>query len=263
MPMAGKGIQDKEHQSTHDFQPGGALNVKSSRGKVTLTTWDQNKIEVVARIGPPQEVSEDYARRAIEATRIEVAGSDRSLTIQANYDDVPYGDGKGDRSRTLPRVDLEIRAPRRLALNLHADMSEVKLQGIEGKIELDSDRGSVTGSELTGEIRLRIDRGDASLSGLNGKINVASDRGDVTLEAGHITGDSRLEVNRGSIKLKLPERHGLSFHARVNEIDNFHCDFPINVRTMKGKRIEGTINGGGPELFIKADRGKVSLKQQG
>lgn len=42
------------------------------------------------RIEPPQNVSADYAQRAVEATRIEVSGGGQSVRIEPDYSDVPY-----------------------------------------------------------------------------------------------------------------------------------------------------------------------------
>jgi hypothetical protein len=261
MPGARQGAQEKEIKSSHEFAAGGSLTVKSFHGSVHMTSWDQNQVEVIAHISAPKEVSDDYARRAIEATRIDVRGGNSALTVEANYTDVPYGDGKGERSRTLPHVRFEIHAPRSLSLAVEADISEVTLDKFEGKIAIDTDRTDVTGNDLTGDIRLRTDRGDATLSGIAGSLDVASDRGDIDIQSAQITRDSRLVLNRGGITLALKQAQGLSLRGVVNATNNFHSDLPIQMRTMRGKRIEGTINGGGPELYFKADRGKIRLKQ--
>ena len=261
MSVFGQSAQDKVEKTTHNFQTGGNLTIKSYRGSLQLTSWDRNEVEVVARISAPHEVSDDYALRAINATRIEIRGSDRSLDIQSNYDDVPEGDGKGPRSRTLPHVHFEIRAPRSISLNIKADISKIDFHGFEGKIALDTDRTNIKGSDLAGEVRLHMDRGDASLSDVKGKVDMQNDRGEISLDRVSISNDSRLKTNRGQISLKLSDAQGLSLKGRVAEMDYFHSDLPIQMRTLRGKRIEGTINGGGPELYFKAERGRIHLKQ--
>jgi hypothetical protein len=261
MPVFGQSVQDRVEKSTHNFRAGGSLTIKPYKGSLRLTSWDRNEVEVVARISAPRDVSDDYARRAIQATRIEVRGGDNSLLVQSNYDDVPENDDKGPNWRTLPQVHFEVRAPRSISLNINADISKIDFSGFEGKIALDTDRSDIKGSDLAGEIRLHMDRGDAWLSDVKGKVEVQSDRGEVSLDRVSISTDSRLETDRGGISLKLSGPQGLSLKGHIAKMNNFHSDFPVQMRTLRGRVIEGTINGGGPELYVKADRGKIRLMQ--
>ena len=111
--------QTKNFNRTVDFTPGGDLRVNTDVGSVRLISWDRNQVEVVARIEArnDESVGADYMRRAVEATRIEITGDARSLTIKANYDDVPYASIWGGRNRVIPRIEWEIRAPRRSTLH--------------------------------------------------------------------------------------------------------------------------------------------------
>jgi hypothetical protein len=260
IPAIGQVIQNKEHKSVHDFQSGGALNINSFRGSVRLSSWDQKQVEVIAHISAPTGVSEDYARRAVEATRIEIKGDARALTIEASYKDVPYGDGKDDMSRTLPAVRFEVRAPRNISLNIKADISNVELTGFDGKIALNTDRTDIDGTDLSGDLRVHMDRGDATLAMIKGRLDVQIERGDVTLDAVEILEDSRIETGRGSIEVKLAQGQGLSLRGHVASLDNLRSELPVQLSTLRGNRIEGTLNGGGPELFFKTDRGKIHLK---
>ncbi|MDP7294385.1 MAG: hypothetical protein QGG24_03600 [Vicinamibacterales bacterium] len=40
----------------------------------------------------------------------------------------------------------------------------------------------------------------------------------------------------------------------------FESDFPMTMQSMDGRDFRGTINGGGPELLIESDRGRVRLR---
>ena len=260
LPSLAFGGQSKDFARTVEFNSGSELKINSTKGSVKLTGWDRNQVEIIARIVMKERVEPDYARRAVEAVRIEVAGDSRELSIRPIYDDVPRRDGSGGWSRTLPDVNFEIQAPRHMILQLDTDRTEVDLRGLDGKLTLKSDRGKVTAQDLGGDIRLKMDRcGNSALSGLRGTLNVEMDRSELTVGALQISGDSRFDVSRGEAMLQLPRSQGLSVSANVGRRADFNSEFAISTRKF-GDRVEGDINGGGPKLLIHTDRGKVELK---
>jgi hypothetical protein len=127
-------------------------------------------------------------------------------------------------------------------------------------LNLKSDRGKVTADDVGGDIRLKMDRGgNSALSGLRGTLTVEMDRSDLTVGALEIRGDSRLDVSRGEVELKVPRSQGLSVSANVGRRADFDSEFAISTSKFRD-RVEGDINGGGPKLMIHTDRGKVGLK---
>ena len=260
LPTLASGGQSKDFARTVEFTSGGQLKINSLKGSVKLTGWDRNQVEIVARIVMTERVDADFARRAVEAVRIEVSGDARQLSIRPIYDDVPRGDGLNYLSRPLPDVNFEIQAPRHMSLILDTDRTEVELRGIDGTLNLKSDRGKVTAHDVGGDVRLKMDRGgNSALSGLRGTLTVEMDRSDLTVGALEISGDSRLDVSRGEVEMKLPRTQGLSVSANIGRRADFDSEFAISTSKFRD-RVEGDINGGGPKLLIHTDRGKVELK---
>jgi hypothetical protein len=254
-------IQSREFKQTVEFTPGSDLRFNTDKGSVRLTSWDQNRVEIYARIEPPENADADYGRRAVEAARIEVAGDARSLTIRSNFDDVPYKDGDGH-SRSLPDIHYEIRAPRSLNLDLGADRSRVEAQGFAGRIKIDTDRTPVAANDLSGEIQIRMDRGKATITRFQGSLDLDTDRTDSQLQAVRIEGASRLNIGRGECVLKIPDSQGLTLNSRLGRREQFYNDFGLTVNSISDRNnIEGVINGGGPRLTIEGDRGVIRLKR--
>ena len=116
--------QTRNFDRTLDLDAGASLTLISEKGSVTLTSWDQERIQIHARIEAPDGVSADYAREAVDATEIQVTGDRRSLRIAPDYDKVPYERRWfSGGSRSVPPVHFEITAPRRLDLRLDVDRS--------------------------------------------------------------------------------------------------------------------------------------------
>ncbi len=258
VPVLAATFQSREFRRTVDFQSGGQLTIKTDLGSVKLNSWDQNQIEIYAHIEPQKDTNPEYAARAVEATKIEIAGNAQSLTIRSDFEDVP----RENYSRRLPNIHHEIRAPRQLNLTLDADRCKVNATGFAGRLKFNTDRTTVGASDLTGEIEVRMDRGNATLTGIQGKLFVQTDRTDSKLEVLRIEGDSQLNIDRGDCELRVPDGQGLALKARTGRRQTFQTDFAVATNNFDKDRVEGTINGGGPQLVVNTDRGSVRLKRK-
>ena len=216
--------QTKSFNRTVDFTPGGDLRVNTDVGTVKITSWDRNQVEVIARIeGRNNEsVSADYMRRAVEATEIEMIGSGNNLTVKANYENVPYESKWGGKNRVIPRIEWEIRAPRRANIDLDTDRSEADVRGFEGRHSLKTDRTPLRVEDMAGDIRLDIDR--------------------------------------GKLEMRMAGSQGLNVSMNKERRSSFQSDFPITTNGFSDDKIEGAINGGGPRLTLHTDRTQVYLK---
>lgn len=255
--------QTKSFNRTVDFTPGGDLRVNTDVGTVKITSWDRNQVEVIARIeGRNNErVSADYMRRAVEATEIEMIGSGNNLTVKANYENVPYESKWGGKNRVIPRIEWEIRAPRRANIDLDTDRSEADVRGFEGRHSLKTDRTPLRVEDMAGDIRLDIDRGNTTrLSSIRGSLQIEADRTDLTFDRLQLTGDSRVQMDRGKLEMRMAGSQGLNVSMNKERRSSFQSDFPITTNGFSDDKIEGAINGGGPRLTLHTDRTQVYLK---
>jgi hypothetical protein len=256
------GQSAREYRKTVEFEPGGELVFDTDKGSVKLTAWERSEVAIYARIVPPENESEDYGRRAVEAAKVEVFGDTRSLTVRSNFEDVPYKSEWGGRSKNLPDIHYEIQAPRDIRLRLSADRSRVSVNGFAGRVALDTDRTEVEAGDLAGEVQIKVDRGRVRLADLRGSLDLETDRTDSRVQAIQIEGDSRLDVSRGEAELSVPASQGLAVSARVGRRETFRTDFEIATRSFGTDVIEGSINGGGPRLAVRGDRSRVYLRRQ-
>ncbi len=255
--------QSKDFSRTMALDPGGKLSLKATKGSVRLTAWDRNEVDVRARIEEPRGVDPDEAQRAVDATTVEVTGDRRGVSIRSNYDRVPSRWG-WDGDRVTPPIHYDIKAPRKINLRLDIDRSDTDLAGFDGRLSLDTDRSEISARDLHGELHLTIDRGGRSrLSAIEGTVELEADRTDVVIDAARIAGDSRIKADRGEIELRMPSSQALRVRADVDRRGSFRSDFPLERRG--GRRdaiVEGTINGGGPELVVRGYRAEIALRKR-
>jgi len=251
--------QSKDFNETVALASGGRLRVEGSKGSITVTAWDQNEVEIHARIEAPKNVSDDYARRAVDATTVDVKESNGSVRIESNYRDVPDRSGFG-KGKSVPAIHYEIRAPRKLDLFVDSDRGPTTVAGFEGELELHADRSEVALRELTGRVVIEIDRGDNStITALKGSFELEADRTDVRMRDVQIDADSRLEIDRGDVEIGLEASQGLTLRTEMSRRAEFDTELPLTMSSLDGRDFKGTINGGGPELFIGSDRASVKI----
>lgn len=259
----------KQFSRTVDLKSGGRLTLKTYKGSIRLTPWDREQVKIVARIEPGNDVSRRYAQESVEATRIRVRGSGNSVRIESDYDDVPCKHGfsflgiiNTGCSKTLPYVHYEIRAPRRLTLWLKDYKSEIALRGFDGDLELETYKGTVEAENLSGEFRLDTYKGAARLDGLRGALNIETYKGDVRIRSAEVNGRSRIETYKGTVSLSVPDSQKLTIRADIGRRGDFHSDFALTTRAWNRKRLEGTINGGGPVLSLETYKGEIRLRRR-
>ena len=254
VPAAG---QTREFRQSVAFQPGGELVFDTDKGSVTLTAWDRAEVAVSARIVADEREDADYARRAVDAARIEITGGAQRLSIRSNFDNVPEKGGRWN-YRQLPHIHYQIQAPRSLTLRLSADRSRVSLQSFSGRFYVQTDRSPLDARDLSGDVQIKMDRGEVRLDALRGSLDLNTDRTNSRIVAFAIEGDSRLEISRGKVELSVPGTQRLSVSARTGRRTAFSSEFPLGTRGVND-RIEGPINGGGPRLAVDGDRSDVRL----
>jgi len=255
--------QTREFKQTAALEPGGTLVFETDKGSVKLTAWEQRQVAIYARIEPAEDTDADYARRSVEAARIDISGDARTLFIRSNFDDVPtISERFGGWSRRTPNIHYEIKAPRELNLRLTADRSRVSVQGFSGRLAFETDRSPFEARELAGDIQLKVDRGEVKLDALRGSLNLNTDRTNVRADSVSIERDSRLNISRGEAEFRVPASQGLSVSARTGRRETFESDFGLLTSSFNKDLIEGTINGGGPRLSVEGDRSRVYLRKQ-
>jgi hypothetical protein len=254
-PAAG---QTREFRQAVPFQPGGELVFDTDKGSVVLTAWNRSEVAVFARIEADEKEDADYARRVVDAARIEITGGAERLSIRSNFDNVPEKGGRWN-YRQLPHIHYQIQAPRSLNLRLTVDRSRVSLHGFTGRFDVRTDRSPVEARDLSGDVQIRMDRGEIQLDSLRGSLNLDTDRTNSRIVGFAIEGDSRLEISRGKVDMSVPGTQRLSVSARTGRRNTFNSEFPLPRRSVND-RIEGPINGGGPRLSVDGDRSDVRLR---
>ena len=256
--------QDRQFAQTVELQQSGSLRIEGNKGSMQISSWDRPQVEIRARIELPEDEPADYARQVVEATEIEVTTSNGSVSVRSSYDNVPSRTGFGRwGDKTVPAVHYEIRAPRRINLAVDSDRGPATIRGFEGTLDIVVDRGELDLQDAAGDVRLNIDRGEQSrLTNVGGSLVIEADRTDLRIEAAALERDSRIEIDRGDVDLRIAADQRLTVRTDVSRRGNFTTDLPIQWTSEDRRNSEGHVNGGGPQLVVESDRATVGLRQR-
>jgi DUF4097 and DUF4098 domain-containing protein YvlB len=227
----------EEWKRSYPIEPGGALTLENTNGKMVVRPHGGSTIEVVAtRIA--KAGSDEAAKQLLAETRIEETATPSSVKISGRQSRVNFG-------ATQYQVNYEVRAPAGIALTLSATNGTIDVSDWEGAVEMRATNGTIEGAGLSGEV-------DASTT--NGKIDVRmaalSDRG------------VKLGTTNGRVSLELPKDTKGRVLARVTNgsisVEGLNVEpSPSNTR----RRYEGAINGGsGPTVSVETTNGSVTVR---
>ena len=252
---------DEDFRQQAPFAAGGSVTVENGRGDTRVEGWDKNEILVEAH----KYYEGDGSQRAewLRETKIRFEGDEHHRLIKVEYPENFFG---WNHWNGRHGVNLTIHLPRRVDAELKNDRGNLNVEQIAGKIEIASDRGNVEVNGLDGELRVDGDRGSLKVrdASIRNGLRVSLDRGSVDIDLKRLGGDSNLEVSRGDLSLTLPGNAAFTLDAERNRRSSFHTDFSVLARGgFNGNEVRGEVNGGGPVLRLRGERGSINLHAAG
>ena len=269
LPLAVSAQVEKTFEATVKLDAGGRLTLKTFKGSIELEPWDRDEVQIRARVVADPQVDDEYGKESVEATLVVVRGSGSTVRIKSNYEEVPceesfsmLGRLFGGCSKILPFVHYEIRAPRRIRIQIDDYKSTIELAGFEGEFDIETYQGTLNGGELTGDLNLDTYKGQVRLVGLEGSFDIETYKGEIEIGLSELTARSSVETYKGTVVLKLEREIGFDVRANLGRRAEFQSDFPLRVRTGRGRTLAGSVNGGGPVLSIESYKGQIRIEEK-
>lgn len=221
------------------FDPNGRLSLSTHNGSVTVTTWDQPRIDINARI-EPAEMGYD---EDVDKVDIRVTGSGGSVRVETNYDAVASrASWFLGTTRSLPLVHYTISLPPGASVEIEDHNATVRIAGVQGDVRVNAHNG-------------RID-----LSDVFGGVDVDAHNADVRVAFARFMRASSIETHNGEIDIHMPNDAHFNLNARGHHLD-MRSDFAVLAREFSRESYVGNVNGGGPELRLTTHNGSLRLKR--
>ncbi len=157
----------------------------------------------------------------------------------------------------------------------------ISLDGCEGPLVVATSGGAINANSGSGSLDARTSGGSILVRNFSGDTEVKTSGGKLTLEniTGRVTGktsagsiscalvdpvagDVALQTSAGSIDISVPAKAGLSVDAKAG-MGSIRTEIPMLATRSGDDRLEGTLNGGGKALLLKASVGSITIRPTG
>ena len=268
---------------TFEVNSGGTLYLELDYGNIEVEVGGRNRVEI-EMIRTVRVRSEKEAREILEEHHEYSFENNRGdVTIESNFKGKDSGrSGRWNRDgKRKFMVTMKVTVPELYNVDFVTGAGNVEISDIEGEANGKTGAGNVDISDMKGTIDIVSGAGNIDIEGVTESVEVNTGAGNISLEdvtgfvraktgAGNIQAqiseqpdrDSRLETGAGNVTVYLARDVGVYVDA-VASMGSASCDCPLKVegQWMK-KSFEGEINGGGPDLFMRAGVGNVTLRRR-
>lgn len=244
--------ETREISKTMPLNSGGRLSIDTYKGSITITSWDKNEVEVYAKIEPDVQAWSGDDEEDVRDTEVRITGSTNEVRIKTDYDKLRrHRDGFwgmfGESSGSLPFIHYTIKMPRTAQLRVKDYKSKTKI------------------SDLHSDLELNTYKGEVEISNLEGSIDLETYKGEVDVVFSKLARGSRFETYKGDVRISLPKKTGFELDSDFGRRTDFMSDFDVQTRYRDRRRRDadyyGNVNGGGPRLQLKSEKGTFRLRQ--
>lgn len=268
----GPGLQDVETDTTFDVAADGRLEVRNHAGEIIVRTWDRDAVRVQA-----SHSSRD---------RVKIFTSESAVKIKSE-----------SRHGPPDMVDYTLTVPRSMALDLWGFYTDVRVEGVQNGVRVETLDGTVTLTNTTGDLSVRSVEGDVVVEGARGRLEVnnveneiritdfegtlfaESIDGDIWMERvrsadveaktvdgdvyydGSIDGDGRYRFTShdGDVTVAMPENANVTVSVATFD-GEFVTGFPIELnRAEATRRFSFTLGDGSARLELHSFDGDIEL----
>jgi DUF4097 and DUF4098 domain-containing protein YvlB len=271
------------------------VRIDSYRGRVTVLQGTSGQVVVDVRYNVPT-LSEDKAEKAFQTVKFtwDASAAGVALTVRDPQQTRAWFDWEKD-----IRVDYvyKVTVPAGAHVEIVVGDGSTEIGNMTGSVTANVNHGSIVVRQLKGSIRARLGEGDCVVSRCSGDADIDNRSGAVQIgtvggratirnanggvELQHALGSAIVSAVSGDVSLGLPQRVGGEVRVDVDggnlylKIDpaaacsvdassiwgKVRSDFPFVVRSggLGKRRLDGTLNGGGPLLVLHANGGNVKI----
>ena len=251
------------------------LSLATFDGSVEVRSWDRP--EVLVEI---QKRASDKTQA--EAIRVSAEQSGNTITLEVRKPDGPQASFG---FRVSPSARIVASVPARCNLIVRSEDGSIRIERVEGKIDLRSGDGSLTGIDLTGTVRahtgdgsmrfdnvsgaLDLDSGDggARVSGRLQTVKLRTGDGSVEVRAAEgsaMTDDWEIRTGDGGLRLELPPSFGAVLDAETGDgsvrVRGFGEPASAGRDGASRGEMKRQLGSGGKLLRLRSNSGSIVVK---
>jgi hypothetical protein len=220
---------------SYELSDGATIQVDNTNGRIEVEGVDGNRCEVTAELSA-RAGTEEAARDVLKRTVIREDVTSTHVKLVTEYP-------KGLRRSGID-VSYVLRVPRGSTIQLETVNGGISVTQVKGAVRVETTNGGIKGRDLAGGVVATSTNG-----GVDVEVSAVADEG------------IQLETTNGGIELRVPTAAKGTISARcVNGGINV-TDLPVEKTQSSRRRLEGTLNGGGPSIRVETVNGGIRLRQ--
>lgn len=144
--------------------------------------------------------------------------------------------------------------------NVNTSGGSITVKGGRGRLDARTSGGSIAVRQYTGDTDVKTNGGALTLENISGKITGRTSAGSIDVSlADPVSADVNLDSSAGSINLAVPPKAGLDVDAKTS-IGKIRTEIPMLAMKSGDDRLQGTLNGGGKSVVLRASVGSITIK---
>lgn len=221
----------EDFRESKEFAAGGSIEVENSNGGVTISTWNQNRVEIT---GTKYAISPE----TLKQVKIDITQTGSMLRIRTV---APQGvRGYGAR--------YELKVPATVNLDrIKTSNGGVEIEGVKGSARINTSNGGVTVRNHTGDVDVDTSNGKIELTRVVGRMRLDTSNGGIHLEA--VEGELNADTSNGRIEGDIANPKPGS----TIRLDTSNGGIDLTLDKYADNPIVASTSNGGVKLRLPAD----------
>jgi hypothetical protein len=144
---------------------------------------------------------------------------------------------------------------------VHTSGGSIHITDVTGDVEASTSGGSISIDDVSGRVKVHTSGGRINASEITGSIDASTSGGPVTASLlAQPLEECRFNTSGGSINVSLASNLHVNLDASTSG-GRVSTDLPVTVTgELRRNELHGTLNGGGPLLYLHTSGGGISVK---
>jgi Putative adhesin len=253
--------QSERFQRTFNIASGGTLEVNNYKGTIHVTGSDTNQVAI--DVNKYFEGTDADRKWWMENIQVNFRNESNRVAVEVKYPESNCTFCWQVHNYTAA-VELEIRVPRQINVNLESYKPDIKVASIQGDIRIKSYKSPIEIADTTGAVRIDTYKDTVKLRNVNlrGPLEIKSYKADAEIDARSLGESVTLENEKGSIVIRVPANVGMDVDYEGGRRSGFSSDFPMTSQTGSfNSSFHGKVNQGGTRVRLRTGKGSVSLQK--
>ncbi|MGB5692130.1 MAG: hypothetical protein WBM43_05930 [Flavobacteriaceae bacterium] len=149
--LKGKHTKEKTIKKEFNVEATALLKVRNSYGNITLSSWDQNRVEIEVHIKTNGN-NEEKVQKRLDEIEVEFEASSSMVSAKTlfNKKGNSWGWNWGRKNNVNVQVNYTIKLPVKNSVHLNNDYGNISLDRIDGHAKINCDYGRLDIGELRG-----------------------------------------------------------------------------------------------------------------